>query len=969
MHTKFSDSRYNHSRSRNQFSRYVIGDFTFGLYQQKARHKLFLQRNISRVLEHHAERRKEKRPWASSTPLVAKNTTDVEKVSEGTISGASGAGRVVKSAAVDGTETSGDPTATSNSSQLTTRNMSSRPDPCERNGTQQESTRQRSIRGLVNKTYHHPNAELMLDLSNIRRKLNFKTNCLSGDQRPSKRQKRDAVRCLCHLTIWDNRDGCNVMPLTTKSSYCDVTVGDNGVHGYFVDLELEEPFVVKATELKVPIQQESKSVRGIINKYFLEIKIIPFAVDSCWPPIPIMSKSDADKFTSEIGKVEIEELQGAIVARYTHLPQAPDPDVPLSVFFLHEGRTYKTNYGLQVTSTWQKSDLVSKPTEPGSKDLDIDSFLSQNLNAVYLPERPKRDQKPAPKAASQSPHQPETSYTFSSTISRQAGTGEEFRNAIVEGYRCPLCAPWKSRSLQNLLFHLTTTHPKYNFSVARLRRDPITNEPTEIQIKVDTLVNLRREENDFQFHWQAPAKPFDLSAYVEGDRSWTGEKAVKKPPLSGITTSNNSWSTISGSRYPLASEVPDFRKPNRRKARAICLQSKYDTPEDVWTSISDRPVSPSEEPRSDTDDEVDNSLHIERHMELLEIMAQKQGWSNHKRELYKRWNRHRTEEHLEHPRYLSNSLIRFVRKHRRWLKDGSDELCQVFFDFLSELKEKKVIDDNVVADVNELIFQGPPSDALVEERETSEAVLSRAPEVAQGSQGTKTANVQSRTRVQAQRTQKRHGESDKENERAQTQMTSEYKCGDCLREIELAHKNTICCADPECRTPGKRYHKRCALYQRLLFGKKRRNIPTHGDFGRPLPELSPTENEKLENWMCKHCVAKWWVLLLDRTPKRIQPVKKKPIKIRKKVRRRKVDDESLLKWATHGAHEERMKKEEMIKNTMAANEGANGKGKEFDSEQDGAPHEDRWREPDENSEPEKDGEPDADSEGGGDGKG
>src|SRR6202012_2789389 len=184
---------------------------------------------------------------------------------------------------------------------------------------------------------------------------NFKTNSLHDSERPAKRQKRDTVRCHCHLTIWDNRDGFAAIPLTTKSSYCFVTGADNGVHGHFIDLEMERPFIVKAAEIRVPVTTKQISALEIIDKYFLEFKIIPCRADSHWPPMPILGKSDGDHFAHDIKKTGAEELQGAIVARYTHLPTHPGLNIPLSVFFLHEGKTYRTKYGLQVISDWQRA--------------------------------------------------------------------------------------------------------------------------------------------------------------------------------------------------------------------------------------------------------------------------------------------------------------------------------------------------------------------------------------------------------------------------------------------------------------------------------------------------------------------------------------------------------------------------------------------------------------------------------------
>src|SRR6201999_269348 len=83
-------------------------------------------------------------------------------------------------------------------------------------------------------------------------------------------------------------------------------------------------------------------------------------------------------------------------------------------------------------------------------------------------------------------NQPEVSYSFSATLSAQSGAVQEFRTATVKGYRCPICASYKSPKLQKLQFHLTTRHSKYSFQVQKQRRDPVSDDLTQVQIKVDT---------------------------------------------------------------------------------------------------------------------------------------------------------------------------------------------------------------------------------------------------------------------------------------------------------------------------------------------------------------------------------------------------------------------------------------------------------------------------------------------------
>ena len=151
------------------------------------------------------------------------------------------------------------------------------PQPTQRNSQQRGRNTRRSDRfkQIVDRIYDQGDAELILDLSNIRKKLNFKSNSLGDGERPAKRQKRNTVKCFCHMTIWDNRDAFASIPLTTKSSYCYVTGVDNGAHGSFVDLELDNPFVIKAAEIRVPVTTKKGTALELIDSIFSSSTTFP----------------------------------------------------------------------------------------------------------------------------------------------------------------------------------------------------------------------------------------------------------------------------------------------------------------------------------------------------------------------------------------------------------------------------------------------------------------------------------------------------------------------------------------------------------------------------------------------------------------------------------------------------------------------------------------------------------------------
>jgi hypothetical protein len=266
-------------------------------------------------------------------------------------------------------------------------------------------------------------------------------------------------------------------------------------------------------------------------------------------------------------------------------------------------------------------------------------------------------------------------------------------------------------------------------------------------------------------------------------------------------------------RDSLANKVPDFREPLRPKYKHIILDSRYDGKDGKYchTSISHRALSPGEDPRSDTDDEVDNEWLIQRHMDELAELAEREGWSGYELELRKRWDRHRMEEQLEHVKFIPNSLVRFVRKHRAWLRTDADDLLVAFFEFLQQLKGLAGVDDNVISDVNEMIFSDNPPMRRGRLRGDQQA---------------------------SREIERNNGPVDAdEDDRPGPPVPAAGApvCGECAKPIAQATKEAVFCPNPACATPGAMYHRTCA---ESSHPAPKRDAATHDgpvNHSRPLP--------------------------------------------------------------------------------------------------------------------------------------
>ncbi|EXJ91648.1 hypothetical protein A1O3_00198 [Capronia epimyces CBS 606.96] len=863
------DSDVNASHSERNFSRHFVEEVTFAREIARTRHKLFLPRNLARVLAHHQRvcEAKLTSTDASTSPAAKfKLCNFVDELVGETIPSAAGAGAAGH--LVEGSPTLQVPLARSSEAHSNPPEMasSSRSPALYPEGVERSS--RRSIRGLLERVYERPEAELLLDFDSIRKKLNFKTNHPDENERPAKRQKRDVVKCQCHLTIWDNRAGHEVV-LTTKSTYCRLTTTETALNGYFVDIELDKSFVIQADDLKVSVPTKDGSILGFTDKYFLEIKIIPCRNGSLWPPIPLLGKSDGDHFARDARKTGPEDLQGAVVARYTHLPQAPDPDVPLSVFFLHEGRTYRTKYGLQVLSAWQRSTEPNKTLKPRNNGFDPDSFRSPTPNGAPngVEPTPAIDNDSTAAIVNQTHHQPQICYHFSIELAAQIAPKP--RIMTVSGYQCTMCT-WKTSKLQNLQFHLTTMHSKLSFTVQRPRRDHVSNELSHIQINVNWATPPEKQGGDTKaIAWQAPAHPCDRTDCLEGHHSCASEEndtrsAVAKPPAPPLASVKKSTSG-----FLPAEDVPDFREPERNRYRAIRLESKYEEAVPVYTSVSHRPVSPSEDPRSETDDEIDSVWQIDLHMERLDLAAKREGWSDYERELRKRWDKHRMEEQLEHSRYLSNSLIRFVRKHRSWIRKGDDELLVVFFEFLEDLKDSGVIDDDVVSDVNELVFQFQESPGASPAVDPPSRTSSAMESFTMTTRGRHRREVESQAPRNARpQSEPASNHTPRSGQSSAAIKNRDFICGHCAKLIIKPMQNTVLCADPECQTPTVMFHRKCARLH-LGFDVFRGQSLEQIKGKKPMVAMGPTASPNtpsgkskpkldfpVNTWRCPNCAKK-----------------------------------------------------------------------------------------------------------------
>lgn len=651
--------------SDRKFSKSFIGDFTFDIERDRTRYPLFLNRNIMRVLDHHEKRSK---AVACSSAVLRPCRASRQK---------------------------------------------SRTDPVT---PPPRSTR---LRDQLIEKFHQEDAELIFDVRSIRRKLNYKANL---DERPRKRVKREAAECRCYFAVWDNREGHRQLePILKRSEDCLVTPTDTASDVHAVEIELESPFRIPAGEFFVPILKDGQIIKWAIgDKYLLEIKIIPCNTSELWPPMPILSKSQESLARDLVNRKDLAFTEGMLISNYTNLPHAPPVGVPLDVAFDQGGRTFKTKYGLEISAEWtypryyeakikREEELLATRIEEEEKQ----DPLCRSIESRWIAK--SRTLKPT-KLDKHLPNEPNVKVSYIWDIETRKLVSREARTISLEGFHCPVCQIHEFPNVKRLQFHLFNNHDKYCFSIERQEQDPHTKIVKWVVFSVEVAEIIRPRatkhvKDEREFSWQRPERPFDLDAYLSGEQSWVGAASRRRmvaaaaalpQPLQVTTNSMTVQAAPVGglkSTFRAADEVQEIPLPMRKKFKVPVAKTMKRT--SFYRSINHRNMETGEM-LSETDDDIDDAWLIKRHHDAV---AEMDDLTEMEKSFRQRWNAHVLSEGSPSARYVSDSLIRFVRGNAAWLR-GSNGVVGLYVhlqELASLLMERGLIDGRVLKDCLEIV--------------------------------------------------------------------------------------------------------------------------------------------------------------------------------------------------------------------------------------------------------------------------
>ena len=568
------------------------------------------------------------------------------------------------------------------------------------------------LRDQLVEKFHQEDAEFIFNVRGIRRKLNYRENL---DDRPKKRIKREAVQCRCYLAVWDNREGHRQLePILKRSEDCLVTPASTASDAHAVEIELDSLFRISVREFYVPIVNKDGRITkwAVGDKYLLEIKIIPCNTSELWPPIPILSKSEESLTRDLVKRKDLAFTEGMLISNYTNLPHAPPAGLPLNVSFDQGGRTFKTKFGLEVNAEWtyphfhdakikKEEDIVAKKIKEEEK---IDPLCRSIENGPGAGNHPSKLRKLNPPL----PVKPTVKVSYIWDIETRTPVPRESRKGTLEGLCCPTCHIHEFSDLKRLQFHFSNNHDKYRFKLEKEGRDLQTDDLKCVVFRVEVAEIVRPRaanhiKDEREFSWQRPERPFDIDSYISGDQTWVGalprrRAAAPQPPPFQVTTSSTSTDTAgtAGQRstFRSATQVPEIPLPSRKKFHVPVAKTMGRTL--FYRSINHRAMETGEA-LSETDDDIDDDWLIKRQHDAV---AETEQLTQVERSFRQKWNAHVMAEGCPSAKYVSDVLVRFVRRNVNWLTDADDkmEMVSQFGELTSMLVERSLVSASVVKD-------------------------------------------------------------------------------------------------------------------------------------------------------------------------------------------------------------------------------------------------------------------------------
>jgi hypothetical protein len=482
----------------------------------------------------------------------------------------------------------------------------------------------------------------------IRRRTDVSTSSLTNGKEPlSKRLKRNEIQCQCTITIYYTRNKGEAQIVTRRSAQCSITTRSGDLDYPILDIQIE-PFIFKASDLKICVRRHGADKMCISDSYTLRTSIFPLdGSDLSWPPIPEGRSEPSDlsiiQFTSKW------LLRPGFSTEETLLPI----DVLVKPINGTEQRpTSQANLGLQVAAAWAYPKSALEEYNLSRRKLDV---LSTSL--------------PTPRP------EPESS---SKDISRPVLT---YKNAAA--------AKFIMLDPEQTCGHVKTPQEA---SLQKARVPPeidSSHEMEELGLRLMTpqtpMTGLRTVGASSESGHPNAAQPLKRPGAIKQALAFNRTPSFAKQPQLRKETLNEGTGPSHPVPQPFISKSKRHPVPIAHHTTFFRLQSK-------------RPLKEGDM-LDESDDDFATSWLTQKHSQTLDEFAPL-GLSE--RKFMKAYDSYMLSENLGPVCYLPDAILRFIASRKPWLKD--QDISPEFFKLVTKLMVDGATPDDFIKTCRQMLY-------------------------------------------------------------------------------------------------------------------------------------------------------------------------------------------------------------------------------------------------------------------------
>lgn len=438
--------------------------------------------------------------------------------------------------------------------------------------------------------------------------------------------------------------------------------------------------------------------------------------------------NDTAKFLSQIedsaeNYSKLPTSEGIVRTEWGHFPSLPKPGQLLPLTRRKNHKREQMQYKAELVMKWNKK----------ASALDV-------ANRAFRRRRAEPRQLPTPV----SDDLEERKSTCAVRYLTQHGAQTHRIDSV--GFRCILC-PQSSEhpSFERLWLHLNTHHSHFRFETYRSEE----SDEGSRSIRIFAPEETSHSKDDSDWEWEAPPKPFDAKAYLNGDLSWSPRtmsrmKSAREKAKEASTHEQRESSHEKRRTLP-PEHVQDLPEPKRRKHKVPNVPGIS-----FYRTTSKRKIQPGEE-LSDSDEEPDEFWFAQNQRYNLAKLPM----DNISRDFNELFNKHLDLERPTSDRLTRDAVVRFARKFAAKLREPRWK--DKFRAKLDQMENRRIFANDTVIYCMELLEKAPNDHA-----KTASADGNGPHDTARASNGRDSAHPSNRVRWKDGRMSSEDTESSKD---------------------------------------------------------------------------------------------------------------------------------------------------------------------------------------------------------------